>query len=140
MTATSLIGVGLLVVVGVLAAFVFPQLSIRRYFGKRQELTDDELLRLLLPAGRMPAETVLRLLAAVGSSYEIPYSKLRPEDCLISKLGKIDSWRFDAGAEKLERILRDEFGVGIPVGLVSFTIADLLKLVEVSKPADEPGK
>lgn len=126
-------------VVGVLAAFTLPNLYIWRYFGKREELADGDLILLLKPSGRMPPETALRLLAAVGSSYGIPYRKLRPEDCLISTLGKIDSWRFDAGAEKLERILRNEFGVGIPSGLVSFTMADLLKLVDANRTAGESG-
>ena len=121
--------IGVLLLLSVTAVFMFTRIARRRVLGVREEIPDAKLVE-LFSAVSLPSETILGILRQIGACYGIAYAQLRPDDCFISLLSKIDSWRFDAGAEKLEKSLREKFEVTIPHGLKKFTILDLLKLVE----------
>jgi hypothetical protein len=115
---------------GLVFAVIAPRIAARRILGSREKLSEERLLELFSTSSRLPAETVLMVLRAIGSAYRIGYSKLRPNDCLVSQLSKIDSWRLDSGAEKIEELLREKFDLVVPAGTKSFTISDLMKLIE----------
>lgn len=78
------------------------------------------------------------VLKSIGSGYGINYSELRPSDCLVSQLSKIDSWRFDAGAEKIEELLREKFSLSLPANAKSLSILNLMKLIESNASNTRP--
>jgi len=117
---------------GITAVFMFTRIARKRVLGVREKIPDAKLVE-LFGAVAMPPETILEILQLIGACYGIAYAQLRPTDCFISQLSKIDSWRLDAGAEKLEKSLQEKFGVTVPQGLKTFTILDLLKLIEGRK-------
>jgi hypothetical protein len=121
--------IGVLLLLSIAAVFMFTRIARKRVLGVREEIPDAKLVE-LFGAVPLPSETILEILQQIGACYGIAYAQLRPDDCFISQLSKIDSWRLDAGAEKLEKSLREKFEVTIPHGLKTFTILDLLKLVE----------
>lgn len=135
------IALGLLVVVGIAAVFMFTRLAKKRVLGTREDIADGSLVELFNDVA-LPSATTLEVLKQVGACYGIAYTQLRPDDCLITRLSKIDSWSLDAGAEKLEKWLRDKFGVAVPRDLKTFTVLDLLRLVESTRgePASQPGE
>ncbi len=125
----KLITIGALLLLSATAAFMFTRIARKRVLGAREEIPDAKLAE-LFGAVALPSETILEILQLIGACYGITYARLRPTDCFISQLSKIDSWRLDAGAEKLEKSLQEKFGVTVPQGLRTFTILDLLKLIE----------
>jgi hypothetical protein len=122
---------GLLLLVGIAVVLMFSHIARKCVLGVREEIPDAKLVE-LFSSSSLSAEATLALLKQIGACYGIAYSQLRPDDCFITRLSKVDSWRFDAGAEKLEKWLRDNLGIAIPDGLKTFTILDLLKLIEGS--------
>lgn len=92
-------------------------------------MPDDKLVLAFSDVNLSPS-TILVILRQIGDCYGIAYSRLRPTDCFVRHLSKIDSWRFDSGAEGLEKWLRKEFGVAVPKDAATFTVLDLLRLVE----------
>ena len=112
---------------GVLLVLWFRHKARSGFIIRRAALDDVELGGLF--SDNIPKETVLSVLALIGESYGIPYSKLRPDDCLITELGEIDSWQLDVGAEKLEKALDSQFGLTVPSGLKAMKIHELLDLV-----------
>ncbi len=118
---------------GLIIVLIAPGVVARRVLGNREKLSDERLLELFNPSSRLPEETILMILKSIGSAYGIGYSKLRPNDCFVSQLSKIDSWRLDAGAEKIEGLLREKFGLAIPAEAKSFTLSNLMKLIELGK-------
>ena len=130
---------GVILAISIIIVMIAPGVAARRVLGRREGLSDEKLLELFRSSSRLPAETILMILKSIGSGYGIGYSKLRPADCFGSQLSKIDSWRFDAGAEKTEELLREKFGLAMPVEPKSFTISDLLKLIADKTERDETG-
>ena len=120
---------GIIILVSIIVVLVFPRIAQRRVLGAREDIPDQNLTE-LFGLSSLPPETILTILKQIGASYGIAYSKLRPSDCFISQLSKIDSWHFDAGAETLEKYLRSQFGLAIPSNLRQFTILDLIKFIE----------
>jgi len=108
---------------------MFTRIAQKRVLGVREEIPNAKLVEMFRSVA-LPNETILAILKQIGACYGIAYPQLRPDDCFITQLSKIDSWRFDAGAEKLEKWLRGKFGITIPQGLKTFTVLDLLKLIE----------
>lgn len=122
---------GIILLVSVVVVLVLPRIAQRRVLGTRETISDEQLLA-LFDSSSLPQAARLGILKQIGEGYGIPYAKLRPGDCFIAQLSKIDSWRFDAGAERLEIFLRERYQITLPYNLTRFTIADLLKLVENS--------
>lgn len=121
--------IGILVLLGVTAVFMFTRIAKKRVLGVREEIPDAKLVE-LFSAVALPSETILQILRQIGACYGIAYARLRPDDCFITQLSKIDSWRLDEAAETLERSLREKYEVTIPRGLKTFTILDRLKSVK----------
>jgi hypothetical protein len=109
---------------------IAPRIAAHRALGSRERLPDEKLVELFSSSAMLPAERILMVLKAIGSGYGIYYSELRPSDCLVSQLSKIDSWRFDAGAEKPEGLLRDRFNLSLPANAKSLLFTDLMNLIE----------
>ena len=127
-----MIAVGVILLMSIIIVMIAPRFAARRVMGSRERLADDRLVGLFSGSTQLPTETVLMVLRSVGAGYGINYSELRPSDCLISQLSKIDSWRFDAGAEKLGELLSEKYGICMPANAQSFTLLDLMKLIEGS--------
>ena len=113
----------------VIIVMIAPRIVAQRILGSRERLTDDQLVKLFSSSIQLPRDNVLMVLKSIGTGYGIDYSKLRPNDDLISQLSKIDSWRFDAGLEKLDELFRERFGLSVPTNTKSLSILDLLKLI-----------
>jgi len=127
-----------LVLLSIVVAFMFVGIARKRVLGVREEVSDAKLVNLFTEVA-LPPEMILAILQQIAASYGVDYTQLRPTDCFISQLSKIDSWRLDAGAEKFETWLREKFGVTIPRDLKTFTILDLLKIIAKSHQVGAAG-
>jgi hypothetical protein len=119
-----------IIVLALLAAAIIPRLAVKRAFGSRVALSDEQLVKMFASITSLHPDTIITILKWIGTSYKVNYSILKPDDCLKSELRKIDSWQFDAGAERLENLVRERFNVMMPVEGESFTISDLMKIIE----------
>lgn len=134
-----MIAIGIILLVSVIIVMIAPRIAAHRVLGSREKLPDEKLVGLFSSSAKLPAESILMVLKSIGSGYGINYSELRPSDCLVSQLSKIDSWRFDAGAEKVEELLREKFSLSLPATTKSLSILDLLKLIEANASHACPG-
>ncbi len=128
-----MIAVAVILFLSVSIVMIAPRIAAQRILGSRERLTDDQLVQLFSPSIHIPKDNVLMVLKSIGAGYGIHYSKLRPSDDLISQLSKVDSWRFDAGFEKLDELFRVQFGVSMPTNTKSLSILELLKLIPPSQ-------
>lgn len=131
-----MIVVGIILVCSVIVVLTFPRITKRRILGPREKLSDKELAA-LFAASKLPESQIVEVLRAMGSGYGIEYSTLRPEDCIVTQLSKIDSWRFDAGAEKVAEIA-DKYDVKMPSDVKAFSILDLMRLIESKRRESLP--
>lgn len=128
-----MITVAVILFLSVIIVMIAPHIAAQRVLGSRERLTDDQLVQLFSSSVQLSGDSILMVLKAIGTGYGIHYAKLRPSDDLISQLSKVDSWRFDAGLEKIAELFHERFGLSVPTNTKSLSILELLKLIPPSQ-------